>query len=193
MNASSKCASWASSPRVRPRLRWTSPRSGSSRPAARRSSVVLPAPFGPTRPIRSPRAIAASIASRMTNVPTSRVTPVSRRMLIDGSGRRVATPTRARARRPARRGGPLRSLGPACAAARPPRRASARASPPRPARSSAAGPTRPAGHRPQDRRGTLRSAAGSRWHHEQKWVERAPMTIRLIGRPQRGHGSPVRW
>jgi hypothetical protein len=26
-----------------------------------------------------------------------------------------------------------------------------------------------------------RSAAGKRWHQEQKWVERAPMTIRLIG------------
>ena len=39
----------------------------------------------------------------------------------------------------------------------------------------------------------LRSAAPSRWHHEQKWVERAPMTMRLTGRPQRGHGSPVRW
>ena len=26
-----------------------------------------------------------------------------------------------------------------------------------------------------------------------KWVDRAPMTIRLTGRPQRGHGSPVRW
>ena len=39
----------------------------------------------------------------------------------------------------------------------------------------------------------LRSAGESRWHHEQKWVDRAPMTIRRTGRPQRGHGSPVRW
>ena len=38
-----------------------------------------------------------------------------------------------------------------------------------------------------------RSAAGSRWHHEQKWVARMPITIRRIGRPQRWHGWPVRW
>ncbi len=60
MNASSKWASWVSSPSVRPRRRLTVPRSGSSRPATIRRSVVLPAPFGPTRPIRSPSAIAAS-------------------------------------------------------------------------------------------------------------------------------------
>ncbi len=47
---------------------------------------------------------------------------------------------------------------------------------------------------PEDALGPpARSAAGSRWHHEQKWVARAPMTIRRIGRPQRGHGSAVRW
>src|SRR5918993_1181376 len=32
----------------------------------------------------------------------------------------------------------------------------------------------------------LRSAAPNRWHHEQKWVDRAPMTIRFTRRPQRG-------
>jgi len=42
-------------------------------------------------------------------------------------------------------------------------------------------------------RAPARSAAGRRWHHEQKWVDRAPMTTRRIGRPQRWHGSPVRW
>ena len=57
-------------------------RSGSSRPAASRRSVVLPAPFGPTSPIRSPSAIDAVIESRITNVPTSRVTPDIRRMLM---------------------------------------------------------------------------------------------------------------
>ena len=195
MNASSKWASWASSPRVRPRLRWTSPRSGSSRPAASRSSVVLPAPFGPTRPIRSPSAIEASIASRMTNVPTSRVTPVRRRMLIGRSagGPGAAADARAAARRvaaarfvrsvrarvAAARGlvrrqpeRPLpRQLGPAAARPAAGRRSSSAGSPPRPC------------GRPRR----------SRWHHEQKWVDRAPTTIRLIGRPQRGHGSPVRW
>ena len=35
----------------------TRPASGSSTPARMRQSVVLPAPFGPTRPIRSPRPI----------------------------------------------------------------------------------------------------------------------------------------
>ena len=47
MKTSSRWASCASRPSVRPRLRTTWPRSGSSRPEARRSSVVLPAPFGP--------------------------------------------------------------------------------------------------------------------------------------------------
>ena len=42
-------------------------------------------------------------------------------------------------------------------------------------------------------RAPARSVAGRRWHHEQKWVLRAPTTIRRSGRPQRGHGSPVRW
>ena len=41
-------------------------------------------------------------------------------------------------------------------------------------------------------RAPARSAAGRRWHHEQKWVARPPTTIRRIGRPQRRHGSPVR-
>ena len=75
-----------------------------------------------------------------------------------------------------------------------PRPASARPSPPPRARSS---------RRPARRRSPVvprrmaapafRSAGESRWHHEQKWVARAPMTIRRTGRPQRGHGSPVRW
>ena len=38
-----------------------------------------------------------------------------------------------------------------------------------------------------------RSAAGSRWHQEQKCVARIPITIRRIGRPQRRQASPVRW
>jgi hypothetical protein len=37
-----------------------------------------------------------------------------------------------------------------------------------------------------------RSAKGRRWHHEQKCVDRAPITIRRVGRPQRGHGLQVR-
>jgi hypothetical protein len=37
------------------------------------------------------------------------------------------------------------------------------------------------------------SPAGRRWHHEQKCVERAPMTIRRTVCPQRKHGSPARW
>ena len=194
MNASSKWASWASSPRLRPRLRWTSPRSGSSRPAARRRSVVLPAPFGPTSPIRSPSAIDASIESRMTNVPTSRVTPDRRRMLI-GPGPPARTPRSTPGRRPVASRRPVSFARSVPGSTRePPRRASARASPRRPARSSAR-PT--AAVHPSSSAGSPRHPSGrprrSRWHHEQKCVDRAPMTIRLTGRPQRGHGSPVRW
>ena len=109
MNAASKCDSWASRPSVSPRFRATSPPSGSSTPAAIRSSVVFPAPFGPTSPMRSPTAIAAVIESRMTNVPTSRLTPVSRR--IDtaqpptearAAARRVAAACRVRSVRASR-------------------------------------------------------------------------------------------
>ena len=89
MKAASKCASCARSPSDRPRLRWTSPRSGSSRPAAILSSVVLPPPFGPTRPTRSPSAIAASTPSRIVNVPTSRVTPAEAQDRHQPTGRRA--------------------------------------------------------------------------------------------------------
>ena len=154
MNASSKCASWASRPSVSPRLRWTSPRSGSSRPAASRRSVVLPAPFGPTRPIRSPSAIDASIASRITNVPTSRVTPDRRRMLIGRRTARPAVDARAAARRVAAarfvRSVRARVAAPAASSGvRPERPLPCQLGP------AAAGPARPAGHRPQDRRRAL--------------------------------------
>ena len=65
----------------------------------------MPAPFGPTRPIRSPRAIAPSTWSRMTKVPISRTTPASRtidirprRRRAGAAGRcaRAAAPDRAR-------------------------------------------------------------------------------------------------
>ena len=93
--------------------------------------------------------------SRMTNVPTSRVTPVSRRMLIGPDPvRRARRPTPGRG--PSRRGGPLRSLGPC------PGRCARRLVGGQPERPLAgqlgpapAGPARSAGHRPQDRRGTL--------------------------------------
>ncbi len=92
MNAASKWASWASSPRLRPRFRWTVPRSGSSRPAASRRRVVFPAPFGPTSPIRSPTATATVTASRMTNVPISRVTPSIRSRLTARPSPRAPSP-----------------------------------------------------------------------------------------------------
>ena len=95
-NASSKCASCASSPTRRFRRRWTSPASGSSIPAMIRSSVVLPAPFGPTMPTRSPAVIAASIRSRMTKVPTSRTTPDEAHQR---HGQAAPLPARALARR----------------------------------------------------------------------------------------------
>ena len=47
MKAASRFASWARRPMVRPRRGTTLPASGSSRPAASRRSVVLPAPLTP--------------------------------------------------------------------------------------------------------------------------------------------------
>ena len=58
--------SWRSSATRACRAVCTRPSSGSSSPAAIRSRVVLPAPFGPTRPTRSP-------------APTTRSTPPKRR------------------------------------------------------------------------------------------------------------------
>src|SRR5262245_41498600 len=45
------------------------PLSGSSKPAIMRSSVVLPAPFGPHKPTRSPSSICQVTASRRTRSP----------------------------------------------------------------------------------------------------------------------------
>ena len=58
MNAASRCASCASSPSAGRACATTVPRRARRVPATIRSSVVLPAPFGPTRPTRSPRAMA---------------------------------------------------------------------------------------------------------------------------------------
>ena len=78
---------------------WTStaPFSGGSRPATRRSSVVLPAPFGPSSPVRCPDGGVASIPST-TQRPPSRVPTPSR-------VRSMPTPSRGAAgtRRPGRR------------------------------------------------------------------------------------------
>ena len=114
----------------------------------------MPAPFGPTSPIRSPSAIEASMASRITNVPTSRVTPDSRRMLI-GPVCRIRN-DRCSGRGPSRRGGPFRSLGPCpCRGTR----GLVRCQPdgPLPAQfgPTTAAPPSPTRHRPQDRRRAL--------------------------------------
>jgi hypothetical protein len=51
--------SWLKKPMLTPRSTTTWPSSGGSWPVTMRNSVVLPAPFGPTRPIFSPRCNAA--------------------------------------------------------------------------------------------------------------------------------------
>ena len=53
------------------------PRSGSSRPASIRSSVVLPAPFGPQRPTRSPSSTCQVTSSSRTRSPKAFVRPES--------------------------------------------------------------------------------------------------------------------
>ena len=154
----------------------------------------MPAPFGPTSPIRSPSAIDASIESRITKVPTSRVTPERRRMLIgpDPPAPDAEVDARAAARRVAAARF-VRSVRARLDA----RAASSGVSPsdPSPASRSSARPT--GAVRRSSSAGSWRHLSGPqrrrRWHHEQKCVDRAPMTIRLTGRPQRGHGSPVRW
>ena len=50
--------------------RRTVPRSGLRSPARTRSSVLLPTPFGPTRPMRWPASTAMSTSSRMMRVPS---------------------------------------------------------------------------------------------------------------------------
>ena len=187
MNASSKCASWARSPRESARFRWTSPRSGSSRPAARRSSVVLPAPFGPTSPIRSPSAMDASTESRITKVPTSRLTPENRRMLIsrpaDGAAaaRRVAAGAFVRSVRAGLRPWHVRRAEPE--------------RPPRPSPRSSAGP--PGAVHRSSSAGSLRATCTV--SRPEALAPRAE-----VGRPRADddpldraaaarHGSPVRW
>ena len=111
------------------------------------------------------------------------------------AGRVAAADADARAARAAGGGGPLRPLGPGLGRARARFR---RGQPERPLpRQLGPAAARPGAGRRSSSAGSPRRPSGrparSRWHHEQKWVDRAPTTIRLIGRPQRGHGSPVRW
>src|SRR5215472_14322307 len=53
------------------------PASGSSSPASRRSSVDLPAPFGPTSPIRARGGTTRLTSSRTTSAPYDFVTPAA--------------------------------------------------------------------------------------------------------------------
>ena len=180
------------------------PRRGRARRRRRRSAGASSCRrrSGPTMPTRSPTAIGGvdrvedherpdlagdvreADERHRSGVPRGRrrgrapaaASPAAARAAPGGSRRRGACARRGPGRRPAR-----------------PRPASGRASP-RPAARPSAGPG-PAGARAAARIAAApgRSAAGSRWHHEQKWVARPPTTIRRIGRPQRGQGSPVRW
>ena len=61
---SGNSASCCNMPRRAPACSVTLPESGSSWPARMRSSVVLPAPFGPTKPIRSPAWISNETCSK---------------------------------------------------------------------------------------------------------------------------------
>ena len=189
MKAASKCASCASRPIDMLRFRTIDPRSGSSRPAASRSIVVLPAPFGPTSPIRSPERDGAF----------DRVEDHERPDLAgdagepkDGHQLLPATEARAAARRvaAARFVRSVRARATAAAAS-----SGVRPTVPSPASSVQRGPRRTSPPLSVRRmaRADLRSAADRRWHHEQKCVDRAPTTTRRTGRPQRRQASPVRW
>ena len=206
VNASSKWASWARRPTVRPRRRWTSPRSGSSTPAAIRSRVVLPAPFGSHQ--ADPLADGDGRVDRVEDDEGAdlagdverRTSDIVRRPPPRPPARRVAPARAATPRTVPGRGASRRRV--ACAPSGPaplpgpPRRASGPGSPPRqvrpapPARPRRAG--RPRGSPPRPRR----SAAGSRWHHEQKWVARwrrrrsAGSAGRSAGTARRCAGTP---
>ena len=98
MNASSKCASWPSSPSVSPRLRADRPAVGLVAPRRdaeqrRLAGAVRPDEADPLARARWPRVI----RSRMTNVPISRTTPSSRTRLTPP----LPAPRRAASRRAA--------------------------------------------------------------------------------------------
>ena len=156
---------------------------------------------GPTMPTRSPTAIAASIRSRITKVPTSRTTPERRTSdMRQAAPLPAAGPARGAVAAARRRRGPRRASR---AAARRPRRRPARrpslarrssarsaAQAPRPASSvqrrprarGAAGPGAPRGS-PPPRAGPRPAAAGTT---SRSGSPAAPTTMRRIGRPQRG-------
>ena len=143
----------------------TAPRSGSSRPAASRSSVVLPAPLGPTRPIRSPSAMAA--VDRVEDHERADLAGDAR----EAQDRHQPPPADRRpGRRPAGRRRPLRPLGPG-----PGRRARrlVRRQPEAPLPGASSVQRRPRRTSPpvivaQDRaRRPCGRPPGSRWHHEQ--------------------------
>ena len=70
--------SWRSRATRTPRGALTLPASGGSSPAAMRSSVVLPAPFGPISPMRSPARTSSVTSRNSVRAPWLRATPSSR-------------------------------------------------------------------------------------------------------------------
>ena len=76
-------------------VRRTAPRSGSSSPASRRSSVDLPAPFGPTSPMRACGGTTRSTSARTTWAPCDFEIPAAT-SVPDGRGMRE--PPRERAK-----------------------------------------------------------------------------------------------
>ena len=178
MNAASKCDSWASRPIVSPRFRWTSPPSGSSRPAAIRSSVVLPAPFGPTSPMRSPTAIAAVIVVEDDERPD---------LAADAARGAGSTPLSPRPRRAPPPGGSRRPAGSARSApSGAPSASASRAGPTLPSPPGSSVQRRPAPLRRRHRaRGSRRAPARSRGR--QALAPRAE-----VGRPPADDDPPDR-
>ena len=193
MNAASRWASWASSPIDRSRFRDDRPRVRLVE-SRRRSAAASSCPRRSARRGRSGRRARSphrssrgsrtcrSRGGRPRGAGSTSAGPPGDRRVAAAARRVAAARLRRSVRAPGARAGLGRRASPSCPVA-------AELGP-----APAAHGPRPPGHRPQDRRARPPGrAAGSRWHHEQKCVERAPITIRRIGRPQRGHGSPVRW
>src|SRR5690606_36921283 len=80
----SRC--WSSSVRRSPEARAMLPRDGSSLPAARLNSVVLPVPFLPRMPQRSPRDTVNVTSSKIVIPPRSMPTPLNAICVIVASG-----------------------------------------------------------------------------------------------------------
>ena len=204
-SAPAPAAPGAGSRRGRPARARPSPRSGASTPASSRSSVVLPAPLGPTRPMRrspdsvrlSPSKIVLSPYSACRSDAVSMRSSVSRESWTEGAHFIAAKPSAAAAGRTVRQA-VLRLAALPWLACRRERAASGAAGLGRRARGDGRAPARGRRRGPADARGAGRAGRGGRRRAHARRPRRAdrrparqPGLARGAGARRAAQGAPL--